>query len=69
MGFRIGDSRQQAAARPIVSHPVFESDVDVERLDKLVKYYNYHRIEERYGIPFKRFVEMVERGSWSDFIS
>jgi len=40
--------------------PVFSD----ERLERLGKYFVYHRIYDRYGITFERFVRMVEAGTW-----
>lgn len=40
-----------------------------ERIDKLGTYYVYFNISERYGLTFERFVEMVDLGSWEEFVS
>ena len=37
-----------------------------ERLERLGKYFVYHRIYDRYGITFEHFVRMVEAGTWEE---
>jgi hypothetical protein len=39
-----------------------------ERLDKLATYFIHFNVRERYGITFARFIEIVERGKWSDYV-
>lgn len=39
-----------------------------DRLDKLATYFIYFNIRERYGMTFERFVEVVNRGGWSEYV-
>jgi hypothetical protein len=39
-----------------------------ERLDKLATYFIYFNIRERYGITFERFVAVVKRGGWHEYV-
>jgi hypothetical protein len=39
-----------------------------ERIDKLGVYFIHFNVRERYGITFARFIEIVERGKWSDYV-
>jgi len=40
-----------------------------ERLDALGDYFVHQRILERYGVTFGRFIDLVEREIWLDYIS
>jgi len=40
----------------------------MDRLDKLGEYFVYHNIRERLGITFERFVELVDNGTWSEYV-
>lgn len=37
---------------------------NIQRLDKLEKYFAFHAIEQRYGLCFKEFSRRVEAGTW-----
>lgn len=41
----------------------------VTRLDKLAEYFIYFNVLERYGISFERFVELVDKGLWKDWVA
>jgi len=39
-----------------------------DRLDKLGTYFVYFDVLKRYGITFERFIQIVDRGRWSDYV-
>lgn len=41
---------------------------EIERLDKLQLYFDYHNTGKRYGISFNDFVRKVDEGSWQQFL-
>jgi hypothetical protein len=40
-----------------------------ERLDKLGTYFCHFEIHSRFGITFERFVWLVERNLWSNYVA
>jgi hypothetical protein len=44
-------------------------DPDIDRLDKLERYFNHFEVESRYGISFKEFVRRVEAGTWVAYLA
>jgi hypothetical protein len=42
--------------------------MDDKRLDKLATYFLYFNVRERYSITFERFVSIVERGGWREYV-
>jgi glutaredoxin-related protein len=51
--------------------PIKAADPDpaIERLDKLLTYYDHFEVEERYGINFKQFVRKVDEGAWEAYLA
>lgn len=37
---------------------------EIERLEKLQRYYEHFNVGSRYGIDFKEFVRRVDNGTW-----
>ncbi|CAB4142615.1 hypothetical protein UFOVP451_33 [uncultured Caudovirales phage] len=39
-----------------------------ERIEKLGTYFVYFDIRQRYGITFERFVNIVSKGGWHEYV-
>ena len=39
-----------------------------EKINKLGTYFVHFNILETHGIPFYKFVEIVEAGTWGDYV-
>lgn len=44
-------------------------DPEIERLEKLERYYKHFDIERRYGLSFKEFVRRVDMGTWDAWLA
>jgi hypothetical protein len=40
-----------------------------ERLHKLGTYFCHFEIHSRFNISFERFLKLVERGQWSEYVA
>lgn len=42
---------------------------EVERLDKLERYYNHFEIGKRYGLTFREFERKVNNNTWDAYLA
>lgn len=42
---------------------------EVERLEKLLRYYEHFNVEKRYEISFKEFTRKVDEGTWEAYLA